>query len=173
MLALLATMALAGSEPAATVGAGIHVLAAPPSLGAGVNARAALHLGRGWSVVALAAEGVASPSTRTLARIGLDVGKTIGPLTLRAGFAHVHETPWATFVDAPIASVAGVAPGIVHRSGFEVGVGADRPVALFDDRLGVLVDLGVAWLPDRGGPPITVALSVEATLDLGRRQGPP
>ncbi len=74
-------------------------------------------------------EGVASADLRIVGAVL--VGATVDLSEhwfMRGGFAHHHETPWESFVEAPIGSTFGAAPGIVHRSGADVGTGLRFPL---------------------------------------------
>ncbi len=97
------------------------------------------------------------------------VRKPVGPVVVRGGFAHHHETPAPAVKDAPVQTTAGIHESIVHRSGMEVGVETALPLPRvvpstpFTDRLDFLVGVAADWMPDAGGNPVT------AWLDLGLR----
>jgi len=96
----------------------------------------------------------------------------VGPVVLKAGLAHHHETPAPVVRDNPVGTTIGVADGIVHRSGFEVGVESDLEVrrllpdaeAPIVDQLRLVTALAADYMPDDGGPHLTTWL--EAGLQL-------
>lgn len=155
--------------------------AGPPSLGAYGVGRALLELGPSASVthrrrIALdlaGREGYATHQARTLGAIfaggRLTFGEEQRRYHARVGFAHHHEVPWDVFVDAPVPSLAGVAKGIIHRSGVELGGGVDLAVpGIFKDRLGAILDLSLALMPDAGGPRAYVFVEYAFSLDVVR-----
>lgn len=68
-------------------------------------------------------EGLWAFPTRTVGEIDAGIRWRASPsIDLLLGFVHHHETPWATFRGDPLGTTAGVARGIDHRSGGQVGL---------------------------------------------------
>lgn len=165
---LLAQLALAATP--VTLTAGLGAAAGPPSLGG----YGALHVA--WNLGAFGAEiigreGLYAADPRAVGALVFGARFTRGPAYVRAGFLHHHETPLASFAEAPLRSLIGSGEGIRHRSGLEIGGGLDLPVPerLLDDRLGFVLDLGVGAFPDPQGPHVYVFLEQGWSIDLGRR----
>lgn len=89
---------------------------------------------------------------------------------LRAGLVHAHETPWAVVEEQPIAAMAGVAPGIRHRSGAELALGLHPALVprVNEGQSGAFVELAGLGLPDAGGPRLYAQLEVGFSIGLGR-----
>jgi hypothetical protein len=156
-----------------TLAAGLGGAAAPPSgQGHGVG-RLLIDLGRGGLSFG-GREGVASSELRTVGAIFIGGHLRLGEAGgyTRGGFAHHHETPWATFKQGPLQSLLGVSEGITHRSGLELGGGLRRPVASerLGGWLGYLLDGSVSWLPDAGGPRAYISLEALVTIRLATPQ---
>ncbi len=174
MLALLLLpLALAADFPVTLVG-GYGASAAPGSYGGFLQGGIVAWPGR--SPVGLdvsAREGLFTADTRMVGTI--DAGarwQAAGPLYLRGGFAHHHETPIAMAKEHPIATTLGSLPGIGHRSGLGAGVGIDVPIdyPALQERLGLVIELSVSAFPDRNGPPVYVFLEQAWTIDAGKRR---
>lgn len=151
-----------------TLVGGLGGLLGPPSVGGYGVGRAVLDLG-GAGLDLAGREGYAGGPARTLGSIF--VGGRVGErMYARGGFAHHHETPWDVFLAAPGASLAGTGEGITHRSGLELGAGVDLTVLgpVFDERVGFVLDLSVAVLPDAKGPRAYVLLEQAWSIDVLR-----
>ncbi len=100
----------------------------------------------------------------------------VGPVVLRAGLAHHHETPAPVVAGDPLRALAGTSPGIAHRSGFEAGVEGLWSVAALApalsgplvDRLELTAGLAADWMPGAGGPPVTGQAELGIRARLGR-----
>lgn len=91
-------------------------------------------------------------------------------LFLRAGLVHQHETPWDTFLEDPVGSLAGSAHGIGHRSGLDAGLGLRGTLpAISTTAVHVSLAALLTWLPDPDGPPLYGVLESTLTIDLGRK----
>jgi hypothetical protein len=173
MLALLlaSSLALATDRPV-TLAGGLGGTAAPGSLGGFVHGTAVfwpktMPVGLDLS----GREGVATNDTRTVGTVEVMARwMPRGPLYLKGGFAHHHETPIALAQENPVMVTLGSAPGIRHRTGLGASVGVDLniPERTLDDRLGIAFELSVSVLPDANGPPVYVFLEQAWTLDVGK-----
>jgi hypothetical protein len=76
--------------------------------------------------------------------------------------------PWESFLEAPLLAIAGTGDTISHRSGLEGSVGWDAPLGTKLPRWHATADLFSTWLPDPGGPPLYVGLTLGLALDVGR-----
>jgi hypothetical protein len=81
-------------------------------------------------------------------------------------FSHQHEVPMAAFRKAPLQSLFGVGEGIVHRSGFETGIGLELrpdPTGVF----GIWADGTALIYPGTPGPPVTLLAEIGISLSFG------
>ncbi len=118
--------------------------------------------------------GLAQSDGTFVGAISLLARMPVGPVVLRAGLAHHHETPAPAVTDAPMPAIAGTHPSILHRSGFEAGaeyllplakVGATSP---FLKRVDLLGAASADWIPADVGAPVTVWLEAGLRVRLGR-----
>lgn len=107
----------------------------------------------------------------------------VGPVVLRAGLAHHHETPAPVVVADPGGALAGVSDGIHHRSGFEAGVEGVLPASrlLADpgalaERTELTAGLTVDWMTgahdhsgDHGGHDHSAASAWTGWAEVGVR----
>ncbi len=127
MLHLLAIIAYAAPLVTPEVMAGISLgggAGLGPGSGGGSGGVAAtwFPIGR-LGINAGVREGVWASPTRTLGEIDAGIRYRASPaIDVIAGFVHYHETPWADFLGDPIGATAGVASGIDHRSGGQLGL---------------------------------------------------
>ena len=139
-----------------------------PDSGGGIGfARATAHLP--WlSIDAYGGEGLSANDTRLVGAIGIGLRRYFGPVHLRVGFAHHHETPWDEFVANIGGSLAGTGTGIRHRSGVEAGAGYTWTFPFWKERLGIMTNLDVRWFPDAFTAPLYVTGGVEVEVRLGK-----
>ena len=138
-----------------------------------LSGRMVFHLGKIGADLGLR-EGLSSTGTVGAIFAGPRYSPVPG-LHLRTGFAHHHETPMDIAKQDALGAIAGVAPGIVHRSGLEVGLGVGKALSTglasalpLGERLGWEIDLGLSWMLDDGGPPVTGWLGLSGTIGVGQ-----
>ena len=157
----------------ASGGAGT-ALAEGASAGGAVGLHIVLRPRSVWALDIGGREGLYAKDTRTLGCVL--VGARFdpeGPLFLRSGFAHHHETPWELAKEHPIEAGLGSLTGIRHRSGLDLAVGLDASVDRLlpgsFDGLGVVAELSGAVFPDENGPRGYVFFDFGVSLDVGQR----
>lgn len=71
----------------------------------------------------------------------------------RLGLLHIHEEPWTAVTHEPFGALLGVGDGIRHRTGLELGLGADIPV-FKRGRVELFTGLeaNAAWVTFSSGP---------------------
>ncbi len=162
--------ALAGTAPVGLVG-GATLVAGPPSLGGGTAARLWIDL----DVIGLEAglrEALVTSDPRLVGTVFFGLRRMIGRSAyVRVGFAHHHESDWDLLGTDLGGALFGVAPGIVHRSGAELGGGLVWPFTgtQIEDRAGIVGDLAVAWMPDLTRPNVYTFLETSLIVWVGPR----
>jgi len=174
MLTLLASLALAATPThPVTLDGGLFQTVATDSYGAGVYGRATAHLSDHWSIDAGLREGYLARVQGTLGAVTAGVRYTPGRgPSVRMGFLHHHETPWALAKRFPVQTALGSLSGISHRSGLELGIGADIPMLQrgYEGRLGGTLELSVGAFPDPAGASVFVFLQQGFSVDVGKRR---
>ncbi len=166
----LAAPARAPFTLAGTLAAGVS----PPSVGV----IGALHAAwqPGWMGIELTGrEGYWSADQRIVSTIGLSVRIRMTPAVFaHAGLAHQHEAPLALMREQPIGAAAGTAAGLLHRSGFQAGLGAEVPLPIgSQQRWRWRIELGASLFPDPHGQQVQGWLEQGIALDIGKRRGDP
>jgi hypothetical protein len=174
MIALLALLntASATAQTPLTLVAGAGGLTGPESPGAHIGGRMLFHVGQLSADLGLR-EGIHSEGT-----VGaIFAGPRWSPspsVAVRGGFAHHHEIPMAVVAATPIAAMTGIAPGIVHRTGLELGIatGGAAPATTPDwvplaERIGWELDLSASWMADDGPGAVSGWLTLSGTLAVG------
>lgn len=116
--------------------------------------------------------GLAGSDGLAVGNIHLVARVPVGPLVLRAGLAHHHETAAPLVGRDPLRTTAGTHPGIVHRSGFEAGVEGLLPLSRlvpggrWAERSALTAGLAADWMP---GSTATGAGAWTGQLELGLR----
>lgn len=170
---LLATAFAASPAHPVTLSAGLTELAGANAWGAAATGSVRVNL-RPLRVDVGMREGYLAGSERALgavtAGVSLPIGRR-GP-TVRVGFLHHHETPWAIAKRYPLQTALGSHSGIQHRTGLELGLGGEWPVLQrgYDGRLGLGLQASVGLFPDAGGSTAFVMLQQTLTVGVGRRR---
>lgn len=172
MFAILLASALAAPTHPVTLEAGLFEAASSQSLGAGVYSRVTGHLGSHWGLDVGLREGYLVGLRRTLGAVTAGVRYDAGPLYVRGGILHHHETPIELAKRFPVQTALGTHSGISHRTGAELSVGGDIPIVQqgYGGRLGVNLEVSVGGFPDPAGSAVYVFLSQAWTLDIGPRR---
>ncbi len=184
MILLFVTAALAGSGDYRLAGSGGlgGGVGTPSSYGDGAPSASGYAVGRLLLQGERAAlelggrEGVAGQDLRSWGGLFVGARTPLGErLYGRVGFAHHHEVELSLAQENPLQAALGSLPGIRHRSGAELGLGALLPVEerMLDDRLGVGGDLSVVVFPDALGPRVYGFLELNVTVGLGQRRAAP
>lgn len=168
MMWTLICTAWASTAPVGLVG-GAAFVAGPPSLGAGTVARLWIDLDV-LGFEAAARETLLTDEPRMAGTIFVGLRRSLGrSFYFRGGFSHHHETPWDVLERNFGGAIAGTAPGIVHRSGAELGAGLIWPFigTLVEDRAGVVGDASVGWMPDAHSPDLYAFVELDLVLYIG------
>lgn len=187
MAPLLLSLCL--SAQAADTPASLFLVQAAPSVGMGPRS-GALSAAGGWSIsggMRLGPEPrraigldlrlrelVASAEPRVVSTIDFDLRWPGGPGPyLDLGFSHHHEVGLDLYQQNPVAATLATLPGIVHRTGLNVGGGwlLPSPWKELDPahRLHPSVHLGGTWLPASAGPPVYGFVELGLAMELGPR----
>jgi hypothetical protein len=120
--------ALAAPSPHLDLGMGLS--AARGGAGAGAVLRLGLPLGA-WEGSFVGREGLMGGPARSIGSLAFGASRAFGEGAWagRAAFLHHHETGLVELRAAPLASFAGTAEGINHRSGLELGLSRRQPLA--------------------------------------------